>query len=81
MGQTALKSRSHRRYYLNKVYPFLFAVAKRLFFTSRASARRQLTGNENIDALFIAKEHDPLFVCLKTRCIYPIQAIAVLRLD
>jgi len=38
MGQTALKSRSHRRYYLNKVYPFLFAVAKRLFFTSRASA-------------------------------------------
>lgn len=53
MGQAALKSRSHRRYYLNKVHPFLSsAVAKRLFFHLAPPVDRY----ENIDVPFGAKK-------------------------
>lgn len=48
MGQAALKSRSHRRYYLNKVLPFLSSAARFFFHLAR---RAGLTGIESIDAI------------------------------
>lgn len=69
MGQAALKSRSHRRYYLNKVLPplslplslFLSSQARRLFL-SRASIVCQLTGGRYRCVLSHKSVQSTLFV-------------------
>lgn len=56
MGQAALKSRSHRRYYLNKVLPFLSLFGggePPAFFSPRASAA-PVNRYENIDAIVLS---------------------------